>query len=414
MHIRLFGKRYSCKLNKVRSLSQDVGRGITKNVFVISLVSFFNDIASEMIYPIVPIFLMTVLGAPVTIVGLIEGIAESTASILRVFSGWFSDKLKSRKPFMVVGYGLSALSKAILAASFHWSMVLGGRFLDRFGKGIRTSARDALITESSEAQYRGSVFGFHRAVDTMGALVGPLIALALLSKFGHNLRFIFYLAVIPSVIGIVLLAVFVKDIRKRQNHKNAPLFRLRDMELSRDFKIYLIVSAVFTIGNSSDAFLILRALNLGLSLSLTIAVYTLFNLFYAIFSHPAGIISDRIGQKKVLLCGFCLFALVYFLFGIITEQYLLWVLFPLYGLYMALTEGIGKAYISLLVRKDFTGTTYGIYQTLIGIVTFFSSLIAGFLWKYIAPGAPFIFGGITALIAFVIFAVSMRRVDQTA
>jgi MFS family permease len=391
-----------------------VCRGITKNVFVISLVSFFNDIASEMIYPIVPIFLTTVLGAPVTIVGMIEGITESTASILRVFSGWFSDKLKSRKPFMVVGYGLSALSKAVLAASFHWSMVLGGRFLDRFGKGIRTSARDALISESSEAQHRGSVFGFHRAVDTMGALVGPLITLALLTKLGHNLRFVFYIAVIPAAIGIILLAVFVKDIRKRQNHTDTPSFRWRDLELSRDFRIFLLVSAVFAIGNSSDAFLILRAHDLGLSLDLTIAVYTLFNFFYAISSHPAGIISDKIGQKKVLLWGFCLFAFVYFLFGIIAEQYLLWVLFPLYGVYMALTEGIGKAYISLLVKNDFTGTTYGIYQTLIGGVTFLSSLIAGFLWKYITPGAPFIFGGIMALVAFIIFAASMRRVDQTA
>jgi len=398
----------------MRCLLHCIGRGITENVFVISLVSFFNDIASEMIYPIVPIFLTTVLGAPVTIVGLIEGIAESTASILKVFSGWFSDKLRSRKPFMVVGYGLSALSKAVLAASFHWSMVLGGRFLDRFGKGIRTSARDALISESSEAQYRGSVFGFHRAIDTMGALIGPLIALALMNRCGDNLRFIFYLAVIPSLIGIILLAVFVKDIHKWENQTDETLFRLRDVQLSRDFKIFLFVSAVFAIGNSSDAFLILRAHNLGLSLSLTIVVYTLFNFFYAVLSHPAGIISDRIGQKKVLLWGFCLFALVYFLFGIITDQYLLWVLFPLYGVFMALTEGIGKAYISLLVRKDFTGTAYGIYQTLIGVFTFLSSLIAGFLWKYISPGAPFIFGGIMALAAFVIFATSMRRVERTA
>jgi len=393
----------------MRRLMQNARKGITENVFIISLVSFFNDIASEMIYPIVPIFLTTVLGAPVTIVGLIEGIAESTASILRVFSGWFSDKLKRRKPFMVVGYGLSAFSKAVLAVSFHWSTVLGGRFLDRFGKGIRTSARDALIAESSEAQYRGSVFGFHRAVDTMGALIGPLIALALLSKFGQNLRFVFFLAVIPSAIGIILLALFVKDIRKQQNPSISPSFRLRDMKLSRDFKIFLIVSAVFAIGNSSDAFLILRAHDLGLSLSLTIAVYTLFNFFYAISSHPAGIISDRIGQKKVLLWGFCLFAFVYFMFGIITERYLLWVLFPLYGVYMALTEGIGKAYISLLVEKDFTGTTYGIYQSLIGLMTFLSSLVAGFLWKYISSGAPFIFGGIMALAAFVIFAATTKR-----
>lgn len=409
----LFLKRFKCR-RCIPKVSQKARKGITKNVFAISLVSFFNDIASEMIYPIIPIFLTTVLGAPVTIVGLIEGIAESTASVLRVFSGWFSDKLRSRKPFMVVGYGLSALSKAVLAASFHWSMVLGGRFLDRFGKGIRTSARDALISESSEAQYRGSVFGFHRAVDTMGALIGPLIALALMSKFGDNLRFIFYLAVIPAVLGIILLAVFVKDIRNRENQTDETLFRLRDVQLSRDFKMFLFVSAIFAIGNSSDAFLILRAHNLGLSLSLTIVVYTLFNFFYAFSAHPAGIISDKIGQKKVLLWGFCLFALVYLVFGIITDQYLLWVLFPLYGVYMALTEGIGKAYISLLVKKGFTGTAYGIYQTLIGVITFLSSLIAGFLWKYISPGAPFIFGGIMALAAFVIFATSMRRMDRTA
>lgn len=314
---------------------------------------------------------------------------------------------------MVFGYGLSALSKTILAASFHWSIVLSGRFVDRFGKGIRTSARDALISESSEAQYRGSVFGFHRAVDTMGALIGPLIALALMRKFGDNLRFVFYLAIVPSVLGIILLAVFVKDIRKRENQTHGPTSRFQDMELSRDFKVFLLVSVVFAIGNSPDAFLILRAHDLGLSLSLTIAAYTLFNFFYALSSHPAGIISDRIGQKKVILLGFCLFALVYCLFGIITERYLLWILFPLYGVYMALTEGVGKAYISLLVQEDFTGTTYGIYQTLIGFITFLSSLIAGFLWKYISPGAPFIFGGIMALAAFLIFAVSIIRVEKT-
>jgi MFS family permease len=377
--------------------------GITKNVVVISFVSFFNDIASEMIYPVVPIFLTTVLGAPVTIVGLIEGLAESTASILRVFSGWFSDKFQKRKPFMAAGYALSALSKLIMAVSVHWSMVMGGRFLDRFGKGVRTSARDALLAESCDASCRGRVFGFHRAIDTMGALVGPLVALVLLQVFNQNLRFIFFLAVIPSIVGVVLLVIFVKDIRRQQGPSGAQKLSLRDVKLSRDFKIFLIVSAIFAVGNSSDAFLVLRAQNLGFSLSLTILVYTVFNAAYALSSFPAGILSDRIGQKKVLLYGFCLFAVIYFLFGIVTEAVYLWILFPLYGLYMALTEGIGKAYISYLVDKDYTGTTYGIYQTLIGIMTFFSSLIAGFLWKYIGPGAPFIFAAIMAAAAFIIF-----------
>jgi MFS family permease len=362
-----------------------------------------------MIYPIVPIFLTTVLGAPVTIVGLIEGIAESTASILRVFSGWFSDKFKNRKPFMVAGYALSALSKLLIAISLHWSVVMGGRFLDRFGKGVRTSARDALLAENCDASCRGRVFGFHRAIDTMGALVGPLVALVLLQMFNDNIRLIFFLAVIPAVVGVILLIAFVKDIRKEQNTVDAVPPSLRGVKLSRDFKIFLLVSAVFAVGNSSDAFLILRAQNLGFSLGLTIVVYTVFNAAYALTSFPAGILSDRIGQKKVLLYGFCLFAVIYSLFGIVTEAVYLWILFPLYGLYMALTEGIGKAYISHLTDKNYTGTTYGVYQTLIGIMTFFSSLIAGFLWKYIGPGAPFIFGGITAIVAFIIFSFSGEK-----
>jgi len=393
----------------MRSLFRKATSGITKNVIGISLVSFFNDIASEMIYPIVPIFLTTVLGAPVTIVGLIEGIAESTASILRVFSGWFSDKFKNRKPFMVAGYALSALSKLLIAISLHWSVVMGGRFLDRFGKGVRTSARDALLAENCDASCRGRVFGFHRAIDTMGALVGPLVALVLLQMFNDNIRLIFFLAVIPAVVGVILLIAFVKDIRKEQNTVDAVPPSLRGVKLSRDFKIFLLVSAVFAVGNSSDAFLILRAQNLGFSLGLTIVVYTVFNAAYALTSFPAGILSDRIGQKKVLLYGFCLFAVIYSLFGIVTEAVYLWILFPLYGLYMALTEGIGKAYISHLTDKDYAGTTYGIYQTLIGIMTFFSSLIAGFLWKYIGPGAPFIFGGITAIVAFIIFSFSGEK-----
>jgi MFS family permease len=385
------------------SLIQRATRGITKNVVVISLVSFFNDIASEMIYPVVPIFLTTVLGAPVTVVGLIEGIAESTASILRVISGWFSDKFQRRKPFMIAGYVLSSLSKLIMAVSVHWSMILGGRFLDRFGKGVRTSARDALLAEGCETSCRGRVFGFHRAIDTLGALVGPLVALILLQIFNQNLRSIFFLAIVPAVIGVLLLAAFVKDIRRKEVSLDAAPIRLRDMKLSKDFKIFLIVSAIFAVGNSSDAFLILRAQNLGLSLSLTIIVYTVFNAAYALTSFPAGILSDRVGQKRVLLYGFCLFAIIYFLFGIVTKQVFLWILFPLYGLYMALTEGIGKAYTSHLVDKDYIGTTYGVYQTMLGVMTFFSSLIAGFLWKYISPGAPFIFGGIMAMMAFIIF-----------
>jgi len=270
--------------------------GISKNVFVLGLVSFFNDVASEMIYPLVPIFLTSVLGAPVAIVGLIEGIAESTASVLKIVSGWLSDKWQKRKPFVVAGYSFSAISKILLSLAFSWPFVLIARFIDRFGKGTRTSARDALITESSENLVRGRAFGFHRALDTLGAVVGPIIALLAIHFLDNNFRLIFFLAFIPACIGILLLLFFVKERKKEANL--SPALNLSWRNLDPSFKIFLLISFVFALGNSSDAFLILRAQNLGLSIILVVALYVLFNFTYAIFSMPAGIISDKVGPKK--------------------------------------------------------------------------------------------------------------------
>ena len=371
------------------------------------LVSFFNDVASEMIYPIVPIFLTAVLGAPASIVGLIEGIAESTASVLKVISGWFSDKLQKRKPFVIAGYSLSTISKVILGFAFSWPIVLVARFIDRFGKGTRTSARDALIAESSLATNRGRSFGFHRALDTLGAVIGPLAAILLLYILGNNLRLIFLLAVIPSIIGVILLILYVKEKNKEPIKQEPIKFNWRN--LNQSFKIFLIISIIFAIGNSSDAFLILRAKNLGLSITLIILVYALFNFTYALFSTPAGIISDKVGQKKVLLGSFLLFSFVYLLFGLINQSLFLWLLFPIYGVYMALSEGIGKAYISNLVPQERTGTAFGIYQTTIGLCTFFASFIAGLLWTYVNIKAPFIFGATMALISAILFFFLEKR-----
>ncbi len=390
----------------MRGLFGKVFRGIGRNVVAISLVSFLNDISSEMVYPVVPIFLVTVLNAPVTIVGLIEGIAESTANLLRVFSGYFSDRSGRRKPFMTGGYALSAVSKLVIGAASGWTMVMGGRFLDRFGKGVRTSARDALLAGVSEDRYRGRVFGFHRALDTLGAMIGPLIALVLLKVFAGNLRLIFYLAFLPAVAGVVLLVAFVRDARTDNGTGRRLPWKLSDIKLDRSFKVFLLASTVFALGNSSDAFIILRAHSLGFTVGTTILAYALFNIVYAVFSFPAGIISDRVGQKKLLLWGFALFALIYFLFGVTGRPGFLWVLFPLYGIYMALTEGIGKAYISLHARGEFAGTTYGVYQTVTGLAAFPASLAAGFLWKYVGPGAPFFFGAAMALIALGIFGLA--------
>jgi len=382
--------------------------GISKNVFVLGLVSFFNDVASEMIYPIVPIFLTSILGAPVAIVGLIEGIAESTASILKVVSGWLSDKLQKRKPFVVAGYSFSAISKILLSLAFSWPFVLFARFVDRFGKGTRTSARDALIAESSETSTRGKSFGFHRALDTLGAVVGPLAALSAIHFLDNQFRLIFFLAFIPASIGILLLLFFVKEKKKEVN--SAPVFHFNWRNLDPSFKIFLLISFIFALGNSSDAFLILRAQNLGLSVILVVLAYVLFNFTYALFSMPAGIISDKIGPKKVLLGGFLLFSAVYLFFGLAHSSLFLWFLFPIYGIYMALTEGVGKAYISNLVPQEKTGTAFGIYQTTIGLCTFFASLIAGLLWTYNGVSVPFIFGSITAIISALLFIVLEKKI----
>jgi MFS family permease len=381
--------------------------GISKNVFVLGLVSFFNDVASEMIYPLVPIFLTSVLGAPGAIVGLIEGIAESTASILKVVSGWLSDKFQKRKPFVVLGYSFSAISKILLGLAFSWPFVLLARFIDRFGKGTRTSARDALISESSENLVRGRAFGFHRALDTLGAVVGPLLALLAIHFLDNKFRLIFFLAFTPAFIGILLLFFFVKEKKKEANSFSAFHFNWRNLDPS--FKIFLFISFIFALGNSSDAFLILRSQNLGLSLTLVVLAYVLFNFTYAIFSTPAGIISDKIGPKKVLLTGFLLFSAVYLFFGLINSSLFLWFLFPIYGIYMALTEGVGKAYISNLVPQEKTGTVFGVYQTTIGLCTFFASLIAGLFWTYIGVSAPFIFGSLMAMISAFLFLVSAYR-----
>lgn len=240
-------------------------------------------------------------------------------------------------------------------------------------------------------------------------MIGPLIALVLLKIFEDNLRLIFYLAFLPAVAGVVLLVAFVHDARTDNGAGRRLPWKLRDMKLDRSFKVFLLASTVFALGNSSDAFIILRAHGLGFAVGTTILAYALFNIVYAVFSFPAGIISDRVGQKKLLLLGFALFAVIYFLFGVAGRPGFLWALFPLYGVYMALTEGIGKAYISLHARGEFAATTYGVYQTVTGLAAFPASLAAGFLWRYVGPGAPFFFGAVMALAALCIFGLAREE-----
>lgn len=378
---------------------------ISKNVIALGVVSLFNDFASEMIYPIIPIFLASFLGVPITMIGLIEGIAESTSSLLKTFSGWFSDQLGVRKPFLVAGYSCSTVAKLLIGLAAGWPMALFGRFIDRFGKGLRSSSRDALIAESSQHRYRGRSFGFHQGMDTVGAVLGPLSAVLFLKFFPHNLRIIFFVAFIPGLIGILILLYFVKETTKKTTSetKQSLWVGLRCLKLNASFKIFLLISVVFAIGNSSDMFLILKSKSIGMSFSLTILVYALFNLIYALTSYPAGILSDRIGPRRTLCFGFLLFSIVYFLFGVTHTAYWVWVLFPLYGVYMAQSDGVSRAYVSVLVPPENTATVFGIYQTAVGVCSFFASLIAGILWSKISPAAPFIFGSAMSLLALFLF-----------
>lgn len=384
--------------------------GITKPVFVVSVVSFLNDIASDMVYPIVPIFLTTVLGAPVAVMGLIEGIAESTSSFLRVASGVASDKMEKRKPFIIMGYIFSATSKLFYAAAIAWPMVMAGKFIDRLGKGTRTSARDAFIAEHTEDKHKGRAFGFHRSMDTMGAAVGPLIGVFLLSYFQNDFKTVFLVSLVPTIFALFLLFFFVRDDKPKLSEIKIKLpFKEILKKLPKPLLIFLVVNCIFAIGNSSDAFIILRANDLlkgdGIleATKVSMILYAIFSLSYALFSIPAGIISDKIGQKRVILFGFIIFAVVYMMFGFSHNSSLLWLLFPIYGMYMALTDGVGKAYIANIIGHEHLGSAYGIYQFAIGFCAFFSSLIAGVLWQKVGVAAPFVFGGVMAILAALIF-----------
>ncbi len=401
-------------------------KGIKKNVFVLGIVSFFTDISSEMLYPIIPIFLTTVLGAPFAIVGLIEGVAESTASILKVVSGWISDKTGKRKPFVIYGYSLSAISKPVLALAYTWHFVLGARFLDRFGKGLRTSARDALIADSTDTQYRGKAFGFHRALDTMGAVIGPLLTLALLFYLNGSYRLMFLVAFIPAIISVVLLVLFVSE--KKSEKKEGLGFKLSDF--NREFKLFLAVSIIFAIGNSSNAFLILRARNIfenfgGVPsviasvfgsmavLAVVILTYVVYNITYSLASMPAGMLSDRFGRRNLIVGGFLIFSLVYLGFALANQGYEIWLLFAVYGFYIAMTDGVGTAFVVDMVPTEKRGTAIGIYNTAIGLMALASSVIAGLLWDHIGAYAPFLLGSVMALAAAVLLVALLPKHNLT-
>jgi len=385
--------------------------GFGRNVFFAGLVSFFMDVSSEMIYPLVPLFLANVLGVNKSVIGLIEGVAESTASLLKVFSGWFSDRIGNRKWLMAAGYGISTFSRPIIALSTGWQHVMGSRFMDRFGKGVRTAPRDAIIAESSEKSHLGRAFGFHRSMDTMGAVVGPALAFFLLSLFSNNYRWVFWLSMIPGLIAVLLIIFFITEKKKASlPHSERPKLTLKHFDWR--FKFFVLIATLFAIGNSSDVFLILRAQQIGIPALMIPVVYLLFNLIYSISSIPAGIAADRFGRKRFILLGFMLFAILYYGFAIARDTTAIWVLFGFYGLFMGLTEGIQKAFLTTIIPQDFKATAFGVYNTAVGLAMFPASLIGGWLWDHVSPSATFYFGAITASLSsalFIIFILSIRK-----
>lgn len=398
-------------------------RGLPRNVWVVTATSFLTDVSSEMLVHLLPLFLANVLGVRLSIVGLIEGVAETTASLLKVFSGWLSDRLGDRKWLTVAGYSLSTLAKPFLVVANTWGAVLAVRFADRVGKGIRTAPRDALVADSIDEKRRGLAFGLHRAGDTAGAMFGLLIALGVVYALqGADLTLqrptfqtIVLISIVPAVLAVLVLVVGAKNVPVT-SQRDRPRLSLAGFDPR--FKRFLIVMVLFTLGNSSDAFLVLRAQSLGLSVAGVMGVLVLFNLVYALVSTPAGALSDRIGRRKVIVGGWLAYAAIYLGFGLAGAAWQIWALFALYGIYYGLAEGAGKALVADVVAPAQRGTAYGVYNAAIGLAAFPASLLAGLLWQGVAgwagfgPAAPFLFGAGMALLAVVLLLVWLPGDEQ--
>ena len=388
-------------------------RELPRNVWAVSLTSFFMDISSEMVINILPLFMFNVLGIRTNLIGIIEGVAEATASILKVFSGWLSDKLKGRKWIAVAGYAISAVSKPFFYIASSWGMVAGIRWADRVGKGVRTAPRDALVADSIQPEQRGMAFGFHRAADTGGAVIGLLIAALAVwlaqstsIELGENtFRTVVLISLVPAVLAVLSLAIGSRDIRKRQD-ASAPKITFKG--LGKPFLIFLLIVGLFDLGNSSDAFLVLRAQERGLSVLGILVMLGVFNLVYALVSTPAGALSDRIGRRKLIIGGWVVYGLIYLGFALAGRPWHIWVLYIVYGLYYGLAFGTAKAMVADLVAPELRGTAYGTYNAVLGIIDFPASLIAGLLWQGagswegFGPSAPFLFGSILAFLAAIL------------
>lgn len=377
---------------------------IPKQVIILGFVSLFTDIASEMLYPVTPIFLTAVLGTSMAVVGVIEGIAEITAGLLKGYFGRLSDKIGKRSVFVVIGYGLSAIAKPFPGLFPHVSTVVISRTSDRVGKGIRTAPRDALLASYSENKNTGTIFGFHRAMDTLGAAIGPIGALILLNLFNQNYELVFIAAFVPSVIALGFTLV-VKDkpipvkLRSKNNYKE--FWKVSP----KNFKILVLLITIFSLVNSSDVFLILKSRDISNSSTLAIIGYIFYNLVYAGASYPLGKLSDKTGKKKIFVTGLFVFSIVYLGFALLPDFYLLWILFAFYGIYSASTEGITKAWVSDLIPDELRASAIGLLTMLSSLSIMLGSFLAGILWDQFGSTVPFLISSIVSFIIAIVFLV---------
>lgn len=375
--------------------------GLEKNAFFTGLTSFFTDTSTKMVYSVMPLFLLSI-GASKTTISLIEGIAESTASLLKAVSGYWSDKIGKNKPFMIIGYGITAIITPLYALARIPVQILFFRFFERVGKGLRTAPRDSLISASVRKNEAGKTFGFQKAMDNSGAIIGPLIAFLLLSVFPSDYAYIFLLATIPAGLGVLTIFFFIKEAKSKEKSAAG---KISLKQLPKRFYFFLIIVFVFTLGNSADALLLVKTSETGMDKAYIPFVYMIFNTVSVLLAVPIGKLSDRIGREKLIVLGFVVYAIVYYFFGRFNSLNVFIVLFMLYGVYSALTDGSQKALISDIVSKEMKGTGYGIYHAVLGITLLPASLIAGLLYDHVNSNAPFYFGSVMALIAAVLMAV---------
>ncbi|HET6512409.1 MAG TPA: MFS transporter [Candidatus Kapabacteria bacterium] len=398
-------------------IERDSKEKLPKNVVWLSLAAMFNDMSGEIIGRALPLFLAGTLGISKSIIGLIEGFADTTSSIFKILSGWYSDKWGKRQSITAFGYSLTTVSRPLLLLTTNWVVPFISRFLDRTGKGIRTSPRDALIADSVAPEMRGRAFGLHRALDPLGAVFGAIGAAVLLWQFSdaasifessvtiseEAFKWMVIIGAIPTVISALIVIFLVKDVVRPGPVSKAPS-KLLGAGIDKRFNKYLLYTIVFTLGASSDAFLLLRAQSLGVSAAEIFLMIAGLNIVTTLSAYPAGIISDKLGRKNVIVAGWIYYALMYAAFAFATESWHMWLLFTAYGLFYGLTEGVEKAYVADLVLPDKRGAAFGLYNGAVGIILLPASLIAGVLWQSFGPQAPFVFGAVIAMIGALLLA----------